>query len=102
MRHCVLTCVQALLVEMARIRLHGFSDREMSQARASMMSDVESAYIERDQDYSQVSSPDDVQFICASSVADVNLGSQGKWYPCQSAGYRHLQLGKKVCSVNNA
>ena len=47
--------VQALMIEMARIRLHGFSEREVSQARASMMSDVESAYIERDQDYSQAS-----------------------------------------------
>ena len=34
------------MIEMARIRLHGFSDREIGQARASMMSDVESAYIE--------------------------------------------------------
>ena len=47
---------QALLLEMARIRLHGFSEREVNQARASMMADVESAYIERDQDYSQVAS----------------------------------------------
>lgn len=46
--------MQALLLELARIRLHGFSDREVKQACASMMSDVESAYIERDQDYSQV------------------------------------------------
>lgn len=45
---------QAMMIEMARIRLHGFSQREVDQARASMMSDVESAYIERDQDYSQV------------------------------------------------
>lgn len=45
------------MVEMARIRLHGFSEREVNQARASMMSDVESAYIERHQDYSQVGSP---------------------------------------------
>lgn len=49
-----LWCLQALLIEMARIRLHGFSEREIHQARSSMMSDVESAYIERDQDYSQV------------------------------------------------
>lgn len=46
---------QALLVEMARIRLHGFSEKEVQKACTSMMSDVESAYIERDQDYSQVS-----------------------------------------------
>ncbi|KAA6421450.1 MAG: chloroplast processing enzyme, partial [Trebouxia sp. A1-2] len=45
--------MQALLVEMARIRLHGFSEKEVRKACTSMMSDVESAYIERDQDYSQ-------------------------------------------------
>ncbi|DBA85638.1 TPA: hypothetical protein ACH3X1_005214 [Trebouxia sp. C0004] len=45
--------MQALLVEMARIRLHGFSEKEVQKACTSMMSDVESAYIERDQDYSQ-------------------------------------------------
>ena len=46
--------LQALLTEMARIRLHGFSEREIRQAQATMLSDVESAYIERDQDNSQV------------------------------------------------
>ena len=45
---------QALLTEVARIRLHGFSEREVRQAQATMLSDVESAYIERDQDNSQV------------------------------------------------
>lgn len=60
---------------MARIRLHGFSEREISQARASMMSDVESAYIERDQDYSQVGSPDVVQAnYAASSVCSCQSG----------------------------
>ena len=46
--------LQALLTEVARIRLHGFSEREVRQAQATMLSDVESAYIERDQDNSQV------------------------------------------------
>lgn len=49
----LIRAMKALLTELARIRLHGFSEREVRQACASMMSDVESAYIERDQDYSQ-------------------------------------------------
>ena len=40
-----------------------------------MMSDVESAYIERDQDYSQVGSPDVVQAnYAASSVCSCQSG----------------------------
>lgn len=35
--------------KVARVRLHGFSEREISIARALMMSDIESAYLERDQ-----------------------------------------------------
>ena len=69
-----MACVQALMIEMARIRLHGFSDREIGQARASMMSDVESAYIERDQDYSQVGSSHVMQAYHASFGALVSRG----------------------------
>ncbi|KAK6944867.1 Peptidase M16, N-terminal [Dillenia turbinata] len=36
-------------VQVARIRLHGFSEREISIVRALLMSEVESAYLERDQ-----------------------------------------------------
>ncbi|KAJ9547899.1 hypothetical protein OSB04_020442 [Centaurea solstitialis] len=35
--------------QIARVRLHGFSERETAVARALMMSEIESAYLERDQ-----------------------------------------------------
>ena len=43
---------QALLTEVARIRQHGFSEREVKIAAAKLMADIESAYLERDQVYS--------------------------------------------------
>ncbi|XP_042486450.1 zinc protease PQQL-like [Macadamia integrifolia] len=41
--------LESILMEVARVRLHGFSDREISTVRALMMSEIESAYLERDQ-----------------------------------------------------
>ncbi|KAJ6803070.1 zinc protease PQQL-like isoform X1 [Iris pallida] len=41
--------LESLMMEVARVRLHGFSDREISIVRALMMSEIESAYLERDQ-----------------------------------------------------
>ncbi|XP_020265173.1 zinc protease PQQL-like isoform X2 [Asparagus officinalis] len=41
--------LESMLMEVARVRLHGFSDREISIVRALMMSEIESAYLERDQ-----------------------------------------------------
>ncbi|KAK1312722.1 hypothetical protein QJS10_CPA07g00912 [Acorus calamus] len=41
--------LDSMLMEVARVRLHGFSEREISTVRALMMSDIESAYLERDQ-----------------------------------------------------
>ena len=38
-----------IFFQIARVRLHGFSERETSVARALMMSEIESAYLERDQ-----------------------------------------------------
>lgn len=35
--------------QVARVRIHGFSEREISVARAHLMSEIESAYLERDQ-----------------------------------------------------
>lgn len=46
--------MQAVLTELARVRLHGFSERELRQAKLNMLSEVESAFIEKDQDYSTV------------------------------------------------
>lgn len=36
-------------LKVARARLYGFSEREISIVRALMMSEIESAYLERDQ-----------------------------------------------------
>ncbi|KAI3868227.1 hypothetical protein MKW92_045537 [Papaver armeniacum] len=41
--------LESMLTEVARIRLHGFSEREVSTVRALLMSEIESAYLERDQ-----------------------------------------------------
>ncbi|KAF2304050.1 hypothetical protein GH714_026651 [Hevea brasiliensis] len=38
-----------MLFEVARVRLHGFSEREISIVRALLMAEIESAYLERDQ-----------------------------------------------------
>ncbi|XP_039014704.1 zinc protease PQQL-like isoform X2 [Hibiscus syriacus] len=44
-----LEALESMLMEIARVRLHGFSEREISVARALLMSNIESAYLERDQ-----------------------------------------------------
>lgn len=44
-----LASLESMLLEVARVRLHGFSEREISVVRALMMSEIESAYLERDQ-----------------------------------------------------
>ncbi|KAF8400960.1 hypothetical protein HHK36_014263 [Tetracentron sinense] len=41
--------LESMLMEVARVRLYGFSEREISVVRALMMSEIESAYLERDQ-----------------------------------------------------
>ena len=42
-----LTCIEALLVELARVRAHGFNAKEVEAARKEVLSDSESAYLER-------------------------------------------------------
>ncbi|KAL5699599.1 hypothetical protein ACHQM5_030479 [Ranunculus cassubicifolius] len=44
-----LEAFESMLIEIARVRVHGFTEREMSTVRALLMSDIESAYLERDQ-----------------------------------------------------
>ncbi|XP_078431997.1 insulinase (Peptidase family M16) protein [Wolffia australiana] len=45
----VVEALEVMLMEVARVRLHGFSEREIAVVRALMMSEIESAYLERDQ-----------------------------------------------------
>ncbi|CAI9100506.1 OLC1v1037622C1 [Oldenlandia corymbosa var. corymbosa] len=44
-----IAALESMLTEVARVRLHGFSDREIAVVRALLMSEIESAYLERDQ-----------------------------------------------------
>ncbi|XP_057985683.1 zinc protease PQQL-like isoform X2 [Hevea brasiliensis] len=44
-----LRALESMLFEVARVRLHGFSEREISIVRALLMAEIESAYLERDQ-----------------------------------------------------
>lgn len=44
-----LQALESVLTEVARVRMHGFSDREIAIVRAFLMADIESAYLERDQ-----------------------------------------------------
>ncbi|CAM6103151.1 unnamed protein product [Calypogeia fissa] len=44
-----LQALESMLTEVARVRLHGFSDREIALVRAFLMADIESAYLEKDQ-----------------------------------------------------
>lgn len=37
------------MFQVARVRLHGFSEREVSIVRAQLLAEIESAYLERDQ-----------------------------------------------------
>ncbi|KAL8125153.1 hypothetical protein AgCh_012721 [Apium graveolens] len=41
--------LESMLTEVARVRLHGFSEREIAIARALLLLEIESSYLERDQ-----------------------------------------------------
>ncbi|KAL8153842.1 hypothetical protein V2J09_011602 [Rumex salicifolius] len=45
----ILVALESILSEVTRVRLHGFSEREIYIVKAEMMSEMESAYLERDQ-----------------------------------------------------
>eukprot|EP00877_Chromochloris_zofingiensis_P010304 jgi/Chrzof1/5527/Cz16g06120.t1 len=46
-----LRALEAALLELARVRLHGFSDKEVALAMRTIEADIESTYLERDQSY---------------------------------------------------
>lgn len=48
-----LVALEAVALELARVRLHGLSARELAVTRALMRSDVETSYVERDQAQSE-------------------------------------------------
>uniref|UniRef100_A0A0D6R038 Peptidase M16 N-terminal domain-containing protein n=1 Tax=Araucaria cunninghamii TaxID=56994 RepID=A0A0D6R038_ARACU len=41
--------LESILIEVARVRVHGFTEREIAIVRALLIADIESAYLERDQ-----------------------------------------------------
>ena len=41
--------------ELASVRLYGFTERELRQARATVMAEQESAFMEKEQEYATVS-----------------------------------------------
>ena len=47
-------CVQTILLELARVRVHGFSANEVTAACRHLMAEFETTYIERDQVYAEV------------------------------------------------
>ncbi|CAI5457717.1 unnamed protein product [Closterium sp. Yama58-4] len=48
-----LKALEALWMEVARVQVHGISDRELAMARVQCLADIESAYVEREQTYSE-------------------------------------------------
>ena len=48
------TLVQTILLELARVRVHGFSANEVTAACRHLMAEFETTYIERDQVYAEV------------------------------------------------
>ena len=46
--------MQAILMEVARVRAYGFSERELKYTNDYLLADNESLYVERDQVYAQV------------------------------------------------
>ncbi|CAI5494153.1 unnamed protein product [Closterium sp. Naga37s-1] len=48
-----LKALEALWMEVARVQVHGISNRELAMARVQCLADVESAYVEREQTYSE-------------------------------------------------
>ncbi|KAK9715778.1 hypothetical protein RND81_06G188600 [Saponaria officinalis] len=69
--------LEAMLLELARIHLHGFSEREIAIVRAFLMSEIESAYLERDQIQSTSLRDEYVQhFLCNEPVVGIEFEAQ--------------------------
>ncbi|KAL2930027.1 Zinc protease PQQL-like [Bienertia sinuspersici] len=69
--------LEAMLMELARIQLHGFSEREISIVRALLLSEIESAYLERDQIQSTSLRDEYVQhFLCNEPVVGIEFEAQ--------------------------
>ncbi|XP_021751377.1 zinc protease PQQL-like [Chenopodium quinoa] len=73
----IIEALEAMLTELARIHLHGFSEREISIVRALLLSGIESAYLERDQIQSTSLRDEYVQhFLCNEPVVGIEFEAQ--------------------------
>lgn len=69
--------LESMLMEIARVRLHGFTEREISIVRALLMSNIESAYLERDQIPSNSLQDEYLQhFLCNDPVWGTEFEAQ--------------------------
>ena len=59
---------QAVLTELARVRLHGFLEQEVEAARAASLSEMQAVYLEREQLYSQATAVSRWRFQAYSRV----------------------------------
>ncbi|KAH7572183.1 hypothetical protein JRO89_XS04G0216300 [Xanthoceras sorbifolium] len=72
-----LEALESMLIEVARVRLHGFSEREVSVVRALLMSEIESAYLERDQMQSTSLRDECLQhFLCNEPIIGIEYEAQ--------------------------
>ncbi|GLT32236.1 hypothetical protein SLA2020_069160 [Shorea laevis] len=72
-----LKALESMLTEVSRVRLHGFSEREISVVRAIMISRIESAYLERNQRESTSLRYDYLQhFTCNEPVIGIEYEAQ--------------------------
>ena len=74
------------IFQLARIRLHGFSEREISIVRALLMSEIESAFLERDQ-------------IQSTSLRDEYVQVNLNYILIYLEGFRLLSMEKAVLGM---
>ncbi|GAB4852721.1 hypothetical protein Ancab_016933 [Ancistrocladus abbreviatus] len=69
--------LESILIELARIRTHGFSEREIFVARALTLSEIESAYLEREKMQSSTLRYQYVEhYLCNSPIVGVEFEAQ--------------------------
>ena len=69
-----LAALEALLMELARVRLHGLSTRELLVARSNLEADIETAFVERDQAQSTALRDEYLRhFMHGEAVVDAEL-----------------------------
>jgi predicted Zn-dependent peptidase len=69
-----LPALEALLIELARVRLHGFTAREVAAARARIDKDLETNFIEKDQAHSELVRDEYVRnFTVGEAVLDAEF-----------------------------